>query len=164
MFVAGSQHRGDVAHIGGIQGDDCLLNDGVVQAEVQRLVPAQTGAGKVRIRLIGQIAVHRKAVVGVVFQGQQILGGDLAAADHQNMAKPFPPVPAASAVPPHDQSLDHQEEGCQQIEQDQHHAGEVGEAHLVQNGLKGHNAHKVHHRDDAALAPQPVKAGIVIQA
>ena len=98
-----------------------------------------------------------------MLQRQQIFGGDLAAADRQHMAQALSLVPAASAVPPHDQPLDDEEQRGQQVEQCQYHTGKIGDPHLVQYRLEHHHAHQVDHRNDAAFAPQAVQAGVVIQ-
>ena len=90
-----------------LQRYDDLIDGNLVEPGGQRIIAAHVAHTKTRFFDSGQIAVHDKAVVGVVLERAQIERGGFTAAHQQDMAQTQPLAAAGAVYPAQDHTLDH---------------------------------------------------------
>ena len=97
-----------------------LIDGNLVEPGGQRIIAAHVAHTKTWFFDSGQIAVHDKAVVGVVLERAQIERGGLPPPTQQDMAQTQPLAAAGAVYPAQDHTLDHDACRAEDVEQRQY--------------------------------------------
>lgn len=131
-----------------LQRYDDLIDGNLVEPGRQRIIAAHVAHTKTRFFDSGQIAVHDKAVVGVVLERTQIERGGFTAAHQKDMAQTQPLAAAGAVYPAQDHTLDHDACRAEDVEQRQYDTGVVVQVHQIQSTNEDQQSRRV---DDGNL-------------